>query len=522
MPKSIKLSKKSTVYVPDLQSYKLVVAAVDAENTTDKIFIKQRIHNFARGKFEDNFVGVCTPVQIEDFPEDAPEEGSSYFRTSSIEVVARTPELIQDVFNSLLYEVKKLLLDLEDIENLSEEEVYTITGGSKVVASPSAPQILAIASSDSQIMIDFAAPANDGGDGITNYQYSVDAGNNWVTRSPARIASPLTISGLTNNQIYRIALRAVNSSGKGASSGVIYASPTLAGIPTAPILISIEADGTDVTVSFANPVNMAGELIENYEYSVDDGQTWNQKAPPILDGTVTISGLSPYTDYPIKVRVVTETGRKGFSTVAYPFSFSALPGILFTGEADSNWFNLANWKTTTGVQAQSLPWASSEVTISAACVIDLDGSPWIQPFAINVGTNMLTFNSTQEPRPVVTCDITASTGTVIFNGVDYGIPSVRVGAIFRGNIDTDWFNISNWLTAERTLANQLPGSTVNVTLEHACVVNVDNPNWLQPASLSIGGYDITFNSTQTVNPSITCDIFATSGTAIFNGVNYGA
>ena len=40
MPKTVKLSKKSTIYVPDLQSYKLEVNAVDAENTTSKIFIK--------------------------------------------------------------------------------------------------------------------------------------------------------------------------------------------------------------------------------------------------------------------------------------------------------------------------------------------------------------------------------------------------------------------------------------------------------------------------------------------------
>ena len=76
MPKTVKLSKKSTIYVPDLQSYKLEVNAVDAENTTSKIFIKQRIHNFSKGQFEDNFVGVCTPVQLEDFPEDSPVEGS--------------------------------------------------------------------------------------------------------------------------------------------------------------------------------------------------------------------------------------------------------------------------------------------------------------------------------------------------------------------------------------------------------------------------------------------------------------
>ena len=421
MPKTVKLSKKSTIYVPDLQSYKLEVNAVDAENTTSKIFIKQRIHNFSKGQFEDNFVGVCTPVQLEDFPEDSPVEGSSYFRTSSIELVARTPEYIQDVFNSLLYEVKKLLLDLEDIENLSDAEVYTVTGGSPIILTPSAPQITSVSAADSQVSIYFTPPANNGGSNVINYQYSVDAGANWVNRSPVNVVSPVVVSGLTNNQIYRVALRAINSSGRGQTSNIVYVSPTLASIPTEPILISIELEESTVVIKFAHPINMANELIENYEYSVDDGQTWQTKTPAVLDGTISIAGLLPYTDYSIKVRIITTSGKRGFSTLGHPFSFNVFPGVLFVGNVDNNWFNLANWRTNTGSVAEALPWASSEVTLSADCVIDVDNDLWLQPFNISIGTNTLTFNSTENPRPVIDCDITATTGTVIFNGVDYGI-----------------------------------------------------------------------------------------------------
>lgn len=127
--------------IPHISSYKLVLEAVNAENMPNKIFVNQRITNFAKGTIDDSFAAVCTPVQLEDFPEDQPEAGSSYYRTNVIEIVVRTPEMLQTAFESILYEVKKLVIDLEDLDNLTKPTLYNVNPSieiSEIVALPEA------------------------------------------------------------------------------------------------------------------------------------------------------------------------------------------------------------------------------------------------------------------------------------------------------------------------------------------------------------------------------------------------
>lgn len=132
MPRNIQLVKQSSIYVPGISSFKMVVEAINAENISNKIFVKQRIRNFAKENHEENFVAVCTPTQLEDFDEDSPAEGTSYFRTDKIELVGTTAEYLNTVFESLLYEVKKLLVDLDDMDNLSAAVVYNVPSNGPV------------------------------------------------------------------------------------------------------------------------------------------------------------------------------------------------------------------------------------------------------------------------------------------------------------------------------------------------------------------------------------------------------
>jgi hypothetical protein len=132
MSKSIQLVKQSTVFLPDQSSFKLIVEAVNPENMTSKIFVNQRIHNFAKGGFEDFFRAICTPTQLEDFDEDAPSEGTSFFRSNKIELVARTPEALKDVFDSILFEVKKLVVDLTALDDLNNAQTYLINAAGPI------------------------------------------------------------------------------------------------------------------------------------------------------------------------------------------------------------------------------------------------------------------------------------------------------------------------------------------------------------------------------------------------------
>jgi hypothetical protein len=127
------------VYLPDLKSYKLEVEALSSEDMPVKVFVKQRIRNFARETTDDIFVAVCTPTQLEDFGEDSPEQGTTYFRTNKIELVARTPEMILDVFNSLVYEVKKLVIDLNALDELTDPQMLLIDEGGVFPIEPGQP-----------------------------------------------------------------------------------------------------------------------------------------------------------------------------------------------------------------------------------------------------------------------------------------------------------------------------------------------------------------------------------------------
>jgi hypothetical protein len=226
MSKSIQIIKRSTVNLPELSSYKLVIDAVEAVDMPDKIFVKQRIKNFAKDRIDDTFVAIATPTQLEDFDEDAPADGSSFFRTNSIELVMRTPELLQEVFDSLMYEVKKLVVDLEDIEKLSDEEVFLVESDqpiSVIPTKPSAVTITSIEGGERMLTIYFNPPTQIGVNPLITYQYSVDAGNTWEYRQPVGLASPILVENLKDATTYGVMVRAVTKNNVGIDSSVVYA-----------------------------------------------------------------------------------------------------------------------------------------------------------------------------------------------------------------------------------------------------------------------------------------------------------
>ena len=97
---------------------------------------------------------------------------------------------------------------------------------SNLFATPDAPTNLVVTPINTGGMIQFTAPASDGGSAITNYEYSTDNGATWVTPSPAVTSSPLIInSGLTNCTSYQVKIRAVNAVGSGTESAAVQLIP---------------------------------------------------------------------------------------------------------------------------------------------------------------------------------------------------------------------------------------------------------------------------------------------------------
>ena len=111
------------------------------------------------------------------------------------------------------------------------------------VTVPAAPTISSITPGNNQLSVAFTAPSSNGGASITNYEYSINGGTDWVTPSPAVTTSPLLITGLTNGTTYDIQLRAVNSAGSGVASSTVQGTPVVPPLPVSLLSFSGYKDG---------------------------------------------------------------------------------------------------------------------------------------------------------------------------------------------------------------------------------------------------------------------------------------
>jgi hypothetical protein len=88
------------------------------------------------------------------------------------------------------------------------------------IVMPPAPVITTVSSKTStSITINFTQTTNAAT--IINYKYSIDGGLTYTALSPARIVSPLTISGLASGTSFDISIKAVSVVGDSASSNQI-------------------------------------------------------------------------------------------------------------------------------------------------------------------------------------------------------------------------------------------------------------------------------------------------------------
>lgn len=180
----------------------------------------------------------------------------------------------------------------------------SLLGNVASAALPGAPTVNSVTAGNAQASVDFTE-GTAGGAAISNYQYSIDGGSTWQTRSPAGTTSPLQITGLANGTEYNVQLRAINSEGIGTATTSAAVTPV--GPPPAPLITGIEQTETSVSLAFTQS-GTGGSTITNYEYSRDGGVTWITPSPEITTSPITISGLSRGTDYDFAIRAVNSVG----------------------------------------------------------------------------------------------------------------------------------------------------------------------------------------------------------------------
>lgn len=105
----------------------MILEITAAEGITKYAFVNQRLRNHIANNFEDVFCAVATPAQLEDFDVNSPATGSSFLRKHTIDLVSRNAAYLEDVFQSIVRELQKLVSDWEALNVLQEDGLYTIS-----------------------------------------------------------------------------------------------------------------------------------------------------------------------------------------------------------------------------------------------------------------------------------------------------------------------------------------------------------------------------------------------------------
>jgi hypothetical protein len=76
----------------------------------------------------DEFDGVCSPSDLEEFNQDAPAQGANpaWFRKNYVDLVFRSQHAAKDAWNLIVSDVKILVSTLDIMDTIVQEEIIGI------------------------------------------------------------------------------------------------------------------------------------------------------------------------------------------------------------------------------------------------------------------------------------------------------------------------------------------------------------------------------------------------------------
>lgn len=182
---------------------------------------------------------------------------------------------------------------------------------------PNAPTITSITRGFRQLIINFNAPAFNGGSVITNYEYSLDNGVSFISMAKA-VATPQTVTELADDTQFSVKVRAVNIAGNGAQSTVTL--QTTAGVPFAPTNgVAVSRQSLSSFTSWSAPNNNASP-ISDYVIQHSTSSTFASNVVTFNDGVSTstsanVTSLSAGTVFHFRVAAVNQVGQGPFSSI---------------------------------------------------------------------------------------------------------------------------------------------------------------------------------------------------------------
>ena len=193
-----------------------------------------------------------------------------------------------------------------------------MTSGFLGLVSDAPTGLSATSGANTQSVLAWTAPANNGGSAITDYvvQYSTD-NTNWTTFSHGVSSSPgITVTGLGNGTLYYFRVAAITAYGTGAYLGTTATPYTVPSAPATATLSAGTGATTTDTFTWIAPANN-GSAITKYGYNVsqDNGSSWGGDSET---ANLTYGIQTAYTAdrFSIRVRAFNSAGWGAYSSVS--------------------------------------------------------------------------------------------------------------------------------------------------------------------------------------------------------------
>jgi len=188
---------------------------------------------------------------------------------------------------------------------------------------PGAPTGVAATHGNASAMVSFTAPQPNGGTPVKSYIVTSTPGNIVVNG----VASPVSVTGLTNGTAYTFTVVAVNAKGSSAPSAASAPVTPVADLPGAPVMIGANGGNASATVTFGAPASNGGSDISGYTVtSIPAGGVDANAGTTAL--VHTISGLVNGTGYIFTVTATNSSGNGAASapsTVVTPVTVPGAP-----------------------------------------------------------------------------------------------------------------------------------------------------------------------------------------------------
>ena len=224
-----------------------------------------------------------------------------------------TSETLTGLTNGTAYEVRVAALT-----NTSTSS-YTSLVTATPVAVPSAPQSIAVTPGARQLVLNWTAPADNGGSTITDYviTYKAATSDTWLTLADGvSTLKSATITSLTNGVAYQVRVAAVNDQGTGATTSIATGTPRTT--PDAPSTRNATGGDAEILVAWTPPLGNGGAAITGYhvQYKLATDVNWTTHAENLAALTTVITGLADGTRYSVRVAAVNPAGVGAYTSTA--------------------------------------------------------------------------------------------------------------------------------------------------------------------------------------------------------------